>query len=107
MDGLLGRLLRGYPDSVPLCLTALSRQPRVETGKGTCRPRSFESLLQLGGVPAESAVAKPGMDEQFHLECKDEEVARLAEARLGALTIDDQQLMSVSREGCSLFAGCR
>jgi hypothetical protein len=106
MDRLIGRMLGDYPDDVLVLCTALSQQPWVSTTKCTFRPRHFDTLLEFAGVTAETAV-KPVMAEQFHVECLDEEAATLAEARLQELTLDEEPLMAVKREGSSVFAGCR
>jgi hypothetical protein len=106
MDRLIGRMLRDYPDDVLVLCTALSQQPWVSTTKCTFRPRHFDTLLEFARVTVETAV-KPVMAEQFHVECLDEEAATLAEARLQELTLDEEPLMAVKREGSSVFAGCR
>jgi hypothetical protein len=107
MDRLIGRFLRNYPDAVLVLCTALSQQPWVNTTKCTFRPRRFERLLEFARVSVESAAVKPVMAEQFHVECADGLAATIAEARLRELTVDDQPLMAVQREGNSVFAGCR
>jgi hypothetical protein len=107
MDQLVGKFLRDYPDAVLVLCTALSQQPWTSTTKCTYRPRRFEALLEFARVSVESAVIKPVMAEQFHVECADREAAAVAEARLQELKVDDKPLMAVKREGASVFAGCR
>jgi hypothetical protein len=107
MDRLLGRFLRDYPDAVLILCTALSQQPWTDTTKCTYRPRRFEQLLEFARVSVEVAAVKPVMAEQFHVECPDGAAAARTEARLRELTVDEQPLMTVQREGSNVFAGCR
>lgn len=107
MDRLLGRFLRDYPDALLILCTALSQQPWTDTTKCTYRPRRFEQFLEFARVSVELDAVKPVMAEQFHVECPDGAAAVRTEQRLRELTVDDQPLMAVQREGRSVFAGCR
>jgi hypothetical protein len=106
MDRIVGRFLKDYPDAVLLLATALSQQPWSETTKCTFRPRRFEELLEFAGISAGSATVRPVMAEQFHLDFADESAAEAAQGRLLALTVGRQPLMTLNRDGKSLFAGC-
>lgn len=107
MDQLLGRLLRDYADDLLVLCTGLSQQPWTDTTKCTFRPHRFEALLEFAGVPAEGCQLQPVMAEQFHVVCRDEAAAERVERGLGELTVDDEPLMTVERNGVSVFAGCR
>ncbi len=106
MDDLLGRVMRDYPDAVLMLCSALSQQPWTETTKCTFRPHHFDRLLEFAGTLTQGLAVKPVMAEEFHLECADEARAAAVEARFRELTVDDQPLMKVQRDGRDLFAGC-
>lgn len=107
MDGLVGRLLADYPDTVLALCTALSQQPWTDTTKCTFRPERFEDLLAFARVAPRSVQVKPVMAEEFYLECPTPAYAGVVEQRLAELTVGDEPLMKVQRNGLSLFTGCR
>lgn len=107
MDRLLGRFMADYPDALLMMCTALSQQTWSETTKCTFRPRQFETFLEFAHVHVDGATIKPVMAEQFHVECFSPKEAELAENRFRDLFVEEEPLMTVRREGSSLFAGCR
>jgi hypothetical protein len=107
MDRLLGRFMADYPDARLMLCTALSQQTWTDTTKCTFRPRQFESFLEFARVRVDGASIKPVMAEQFHVECFSPQEAELAETRFRDLFVEEEPLMTIRREGSSLFAGCR
>ena len=107
MDRLLARVFRDYPDAVLMLCTALSQQPWIETTKSTFRPREFDAFLKFARISVNLSAVKPVMAEQFHVECSSTQAALAAETQLRDLAVGDERLMSVRREGSSVFAGCR
>jgi hypothetical protein len=107
MDRLLGRFMADYPDAILMLCTALSQQTWSDTTKCTFRPRQFETFLEFARVRVDGASIKPVMAEQFHVECFSPEQAELAETRFRDLFVEEEPLMTVRRDGSSLFAGCR
>ena len=106
MDALLGRMFRDYPGATLMLCTGLSQQPWLDTTKCTYRPVNFAEFLNYAGVSLPSEAIKPVMAEQFFLECGSADVAQKTQMRLEELRLDGEPLMSVQREGTSLFAGC-
>jgi hypothetical protein len=107
MDRLLGRFMADYPDAILILCTALSQQTWSDTTKCTFRPRQFETFLEFARVRVDGTAVKPVMAEQFHVECFSSEQAELAESRFRDLFVEEVPLMTVRREGSTLFAGCR
>ncbi len=107
MDRLLGRFVADYPDALLMLCTALSQQTWSDTTKCTFRPRQFETFLEFARVRVDGASIKPVMAEQFHVECFSPQEAELAESRFRDLFVEEEPVMTVRREGSSLFAGCR
>jgi len=107
MDRLLGRFMKDYPDATLILCTALSQQTWTDTTKCTFRPREFDTFLEFARVRVDGTSIKPVMAEQFHVECFSPEQAELAETRFRDLFVEQEPLMTVRREGSSLFAGCR
>ena len=107
MDLLLGRFMADYPDAILILCTALSQQTWSDTTKCTFRPRQFDTFLEFARVRVDGTSIKPVMAEQFHVECFSPEQAEQAESRFRDLFVEEEPLMTVRREGSSLFAGCR
>jgi hypothetical protein len=107
MDRLLGRFMKDYPDATLILCTALSQQTWTDTTKCTFRPRQFDTFLEFARVRVDGTSIKPVMAEQFHVECFSPEQAELAENRFRDLFVEHEPLMTVRREGSTLFAGCR
>jgi hypothetical protein len=107
MDKLLGRILRDFPNATHVLCTGLSQQPWLETTKCTYRPVDFGNFLKFSGVHLPAEAIKPVMAEQFFLECGSEEAAQTAENRLRELSLENEPVMAVERQGTSLFTGCR
>ena len=106
MDRLVGRVLKDYPQAKIMLCTALSQQAWTDTAKCTYRPRSFEALLDLAGVPTGDVKVNPVMAEEFFIECSTEERARSVETRLGGLEVHTAKLMRIKRDGADLYAAC-
>jgi len=111
MDKLLGRFmaLAGRDTTLMLC-TALGQQPCLiyedQGGKTFYRPRDFARVLSFAGVRAAYRVS-PVMSEQFHVLFETEQAAHEAEFQLRALQVDGTPAMLVSRDGATLFSGCK
>lgn len=111
MDKLLARFMDLAGDNATLVLcTALGQQPCLSYedsgGKTFYRPRSFDDVLRFAGVTVSCEVS-PVMSEQFHLIFENGRDAEQAEGQLRALRVEDTPAMLVSREGSTIFSGCK
>ncbi len=107
MDRLLGRFMADSPKALLIMATGLSQQPWTDTTKCTFRPKDFGEFLKLVGIDPTSCKLKPVMAEQFHLDFPTEAEADQALDKLQALRLGDRELMYVSQNKSSLFAGCK
>lgn len=106
MDRLVGQMVKDYPSTLLILCTGLSQEAWPDTKDISYRPKDFKALLDYAGVPA-SAVPKPVMAAQFQVDCENVETALVAEQRLKELSVDGEGVMSVNRNGTSLFVGPR
>ncbi len=100
-DALVGRVLRSYPESTILFVTALSQQPWIETAKCVYRPHDFATLLAFAGIA--DVRVEPVMAEEFRIVGGSS--ARI-EAALRALHCDGVPLMKTNVIEGAVHAGC-
>lgn len=105
-DGIVGRVLKDYPDSTVVFCTALSQVPWTDTQKVTYRPHDMRALLRFAGIHADRVSIFPVMAEQFHVKCNDEKHARDVAERLHDVKVDGAPAMFVRVDGDSVLAGC-
>jgi hypothetical protein len=100
-DALVGRVLRSYPKSTILFVTALSQQPWIETAKCVYRPHDFSALLAFAGI--EGVRVEPVMAEEFRIVGGS---AAHIEAALLALRCDGVPVMKANAIEGAVHAGC-
>jgi hypothetical protein len=105
-DGIVGRVLKDYPDSIVVLCTALSQAPWTDTQKVTYRPHDMKALLRFAGIDSDRVHIFPVMAEQFHVKCQDEGHARDVGERLRDVKVDGGSAIFARAEGESVFAGC-
>jgi hypothetical protein len=105
-DGIVGRVLKDYPDSIVILCTALSQAPWTDTQKVTYRPHDMKALLRFAGIDSDRVRISPVMAEQFHVKCQDEGHARDVCERLRDVKIDGTSAIFARAEGESVFVGC-
>jgi hypothetical protein len=110
MDELVGEVLDLVDDRTYIFFsTALSQQPCLiyeeSGGKVLFRPKDFEKFLAFAGVQARHQVA-PVMAEQFYIYFETDRDTEAGQKVLGALRVEDEPALLLSREGLSLFGGC-
>jgi hypothetical protein len=105
-DGIVGRVLKDYPDSIVVFCTALSQVPWTDTQKVTYRPHDMQELLRFAGIDSDRVNIFPVMAEEFHVKCQDEEHARDVAERLRDVKVEGAAAMFARIDGESVLAGC-
>ena len=105
-DGIVGRVLRDYPQAIIVFCTALSQIPWTETQKVTYRPHDFKRLLRFAGIDTDMVQVFPVMAEQFHVKCQDTQHASEVATLLQQIHVNGSSAMFARAEGDNVFAGC-
>jgi hypothetical protein len=111
MDRLIARVYAmAEPDTTIVMATALSQQPCLmfeeQGGKFFYRPADVGRLTSFAGI-TDSYTVSPVMAHQFHLYFQTPEAAERAAGRLARVCHRSRQAVSVERNDCGLFVGCR
>jgi hypothetical protein len=111
MDQLIARVYAmAEPGTTIVMATALSQQPCLmfeeQGGKFFYRPTDVARLTSFAGIDQPYTVS-PVMAHQFHLYFETLEAAETAVSRLSRLRHRSRPALSVERNGCGVFVGCR
>ncbi len=112
MDRILGQFMDELVDenTTLVFATALSQQPCLLYehlgGKQFYRPINFERLVKFV-APSDPCTCDPVMSQQFYVHFESEDAAIRNESKFSNLKVEGDQALYVTRQGTSLFMGCR
>ena len=109
MDKVIEKALALDPTATIIFCTGFGQQPYLLSesrgGKWFHRPKQFDLFVrefELRGVVS----VVPVMAHQFHIYFETEDLAKEAEVKLRAVSLEGRRFFSVERTGSDIFSGC-